>query len=308
MAILQSASANSIPGGTYNNPIGICCGSNTTAGSTLLTLVASAYDTVAQTFAVADTQGNTWSQAQYQSRSGGWNIAMHYLQNAPAFPAPVAITFTGTVAVNAASATLNAGWAGVTANYIIRFSTGETRVSTLTNGSTSCTWSQGLGTAATASATAGSGPYFSQSGGNGDFTGATIVEVGGVVTTGGIVSNSNINLGVAIGSNNINCGSLACGTGAGIIIMFVNNVGNSAGTPTFAPKVGTTPISFTQSGSAYWNFGGSNPLTITQFANVSNAGTVTPTGGTQETAADDYYVFGAFLANAADILMGQIWL
>lgn len=297
-SILQRADATSIPGGTFNNPIGICHSSATTAGSTHLVLVASAYDSIAQTFTAADTLGNTWTQAQYQSRSGGWNIALFYLQNAPVYPAPTAITFTGTVASSAASATLNAPWAGTTATYIIRFSTGEIRTATLTNGSTSCAWSQGLGGGATASASAGSGPYFSQSGNNGDFTSISMCEVGGVATTGGIVSNSAINLATAIGSNNINPGSLACGSGSGIVVVFANCVGNSAGTPTFTPKVGTSPVSFTLNGSGFWTYGSISALTILESANVSNAGTVTPTAGTQETAADDYYVFGAFLADA----------
>lgn len=297
-SILGFDTAISIPGGTFNNPIGICRSVATTAGSTLITHVMSAYDTSAQTFSVNDTLGNTWTQLQYLSKSGGWNTAMHVQQNAPSYPAPIAITFTGTVSGGAASATLTPAWGGTTATYIIRFSTGETRASALTNGSASCTWSQGLGGAATASATAGYGPYFSQSGGNGDFTAVVMTEIGGVVSSGGLVSNALINSGITNGSNNINCGSLACGSATGMILMYVNNVGNGAGSPTFTPIVGTSPVNFTQSGSPYFAFNSSPALEITQYANGTNFGTVTPTAGTQETASDDYYVFGVFLTDS----------
>lgn len=52
-----------------------------------------------------------------------------------------AITFTGTPASGSTSATLNANWSGATGVYTIKFTSGETRWVTLTNGSTACSWS-----------------------------------------------------------------------------------------------------------------------------------------------------------------------
>ncbi len=73
-----------------------------------------------------------------------------------------AITFTGALAQAATSATLSAAWGGATGTWVIFFSNGEQRNVTLTNGSTVVSWATqpGLTSTATANATAGQGPGF----------------------------------------------------------------------------------------------------------------------------------------------------
>jgi hypothetical protein len=303
--IRQSAFSQSQPGSAFVNPIPVCEPSATVSGNAIIAFGASSYDVSAQTFTCTDTLGQTYTQIDYLSQSGAYNFATFICQNALSLPAPVAITFTGSVAISAASTTLSSPWAGTTATYIIRFSTGECRASTLTNGSTTCTWSQGLGQAATASATAGSGPYFNQSGGNGDATVAGILEIENVPPSGVLVAhNAAIRNSITNGANTLNPGSLACGSGNGLLVMLVANATNNTGSPSYTPLVGTSPVSFTQFGSSFVNYGGdiATNAFIWQSAHLTAPGTITPTAGTQETGAETYYVFGMFFADAAPIV------
>ena len=66
---------------------------------------------------------------------------------------PYASTFTSSVAQSATTATLSSSWSLPTNTYQIVFSTGEVRSVTLTNGSTSVSWSSGLDSAATSAIT-----------------------------------------------------------------------------------------------------------------------------------------------------------
>lgn len=64
-----------------------------------------------------------------------------------------AVTFTGTIASAATSATLTGNWAGITGQWATTFSNGDVRNVTFTNGATTATWATGLSSGATASAT-----------------------------------------------------------------------------------------------------------------------------------------------------------
>lgn len=66
---------------------------------------------------------------------------------------PYGITWTGALAVDAVSGTLNAVFPFATGTYEIEMSTGEKILATCTNGSTAVTWTQPLDTATTTSAT-----------------------------------------------------------------------------------------------------------------------------------------------------------
>jgi|GEM_PF-3116770 len=68
---------------------------------------------------------------------------------------PLVIALTGAVAAGATSATLNANWALPTGTYTMFFSNSEQRLVTLTNGATTCTWTEALAAAATSSTTVG---------------------------------------------------------------------------------------------------------------------------------------------------------
>lgn len=66
---------------------------------------------------------------------------------------PYIITFTGTLASGATSATLSSSWALPTGSYYILFSNNDYRPVTLTNGSTAVSWTTGLSSTATATIT-----------------------------------------------------------------------------------------------------------------------------------------------------------
>lgn len=67
-----------------------------------------------------------------------------------------ALTFTGSLALAAVSATLTGNWTGTTGYYTVSFSNGDERQVLLTNGATTATWTPGLsGTATTAATAAG---------------------------------------------------------------------------------------------------------------------------------------------------------
>lgn len=51
---------------------------------------------------------------------------------------------TATAAISGASCTLSSNWQGTTGSYLIMFSDNESKVVTLTNGATTCTWSGNL--------------------------------------------------------------------------------------------------------------------------------------------------------------------
>lgn len=297
-SIVQSGNASAKPGGTFTNPFGTLVGASAvTAGNTILAMVGYAYDSVSTTFTCTDTLLQTYTLVDYLSKSGDFNASLFICQNSLAMPAPVAKTLTGSLSAGATSATLSASWSGSTAVYIITFSSGEVRPVNLTNGSTSMSWPDGLGSTSTSSITVGYGPYF-QGTNDGDFGLAVAIEIGGVPSSGVLIAhNAAINSAVAIGSNNINSGSLACGSGSGLMVSVVLNVGNGNASPTFTPKVGTSPVSFSQFGSSFWDFG-SSALGIVQSAHLTAPGTLTPTAGTQETVADEYFVWAAYLADA----------
>lgn len=63
------------------------------------------------------------------------------------------LTFTAPLAVNATSATLNAAWTLPTCQQFVNFSSGDQRMAQFINGSTSVTWTAGLQSTATTSAT-----------------------------------------------------------------------------------------------------------------------------------------------------------
>ena len=63
------------------------------------------------------------------------------------------VTFTIGPSSGATSATLTSNFTGQTGPYVVTFSDSETRTCTLTNGATTCTWSGGLTNTVTASAT-----------------------------------------------------------------------------------------------------------------------------------------------------------
>ena len=63
------------------------------------------------------------------------------------------ITFTGTLASTATTATLNASWTGNTGYYTVTFSDGEQRTALFTNSSATISWTTGLSNGVTASAT-----------------------------------------------------------------------------------------------------------------------------------------------------------
>lgn len=309
-APVQSASSQANPGGSFINPQGICLTSATGAGNLIIAAVALAFDVASETFTCTDTLGQTYTQIDILHKSGDYNFATFKCENSAVLPAPIAITFTGSLSSGATTFTMTSTWALPTATYIVRFSSGEVRPVTLTNGSaTATTWGDGLGQSATSSATAGYGPFF-QCTADGDFGIAAMIEISGVPTSSTIVAhNALINSGITNGANKVNCGSLACGAGTGLLLMLVDCVANGAGSPTFTPIVGTTPVAFTKFGSSFWDYGSGNPNAIWQYAHLSAPGTITPTAGTTETASDDYYVYGMFIADApSDTLMGQACL
>ena len=63
------------------------------------------------------------------------------------------LTFTGSLAVGATSATLNSAWTQPTCQQLVNFSSGDQRNAYFINGSTSVTWEAGLKSTATTSAT-----------------------------------------------------------------------------------------------------------------------------------------------------------
>lgn len=65
------------------------------------------------------------------------------------------ITATGTLSTSATSATLTIAWGGTTGVYAITFSNGNTRTTTLNNGSTTISWSGGLSGSASATINVG---------------------------------------------------------------------------------------------------------------------------------------------------------
>jgi len=88
---------------------------------------------------------------------------------------PLAITLTAIVAAGDTSATLNANWSLATGTYTMFFSSGEQRLVTLTSGAATCTWTEELAEAATASTTVGTS------------TGGAIVTASGTTFTADMV-------------------------------------------------------------------------------------------------------------------------
>jgi hypothetical protein len=305
--IRQGATSQSNPGGTYTNPSAVCLPSATLAGSSIVVAFANSAFVGPRTFTCTDTLSQTYTQLDYLTQSNDYNFVTFICQNSAVLPAPTAITYTGSVSSGASSATLSTPWAGVTRTYVIKFSTGETRASTLTNGSTTSTWGDGLGQTATASATAGYGPIITSSSDE-DFTSATMLEIENVPTSSVVVAhNALVQLGITSGANKLNPGSLACGSGSGLLLMISVCSANGAGSPGFAPVVGTTPVAFSLF-SSFWDYGSGKNQAIWQSAHLSAPGTITPTAGASETASDDYFTAAMFLADAQDTLLGQIWL
>jgi hypothetical protein len=299
-SIIQVGTSNAIPGGTYTNPLAAPVASvPTTAGNTILAFGGTVFDSLATTYTCFDSLGQTYTLLNYLSKSGDFSASFFICPNSQSIPVPVAKTITTSLGTSASSATLSAPWSGTTGVYTCTFSNGEHRVFSITNGSTTLAWGDGLGGAAGTAITIGFGPYL-QGNNDGDWHVSIGIEVGGVTASPMVDHNAKINSAISAGNNNINTGNIACGTGSGILIVLAFNCGNGAGSPTFTPKLGTSPVNFTQFGTSFWDFGGgtATKLGILQYANLTNAGTVNPTAGCQETAADEYYMYGVFLADA----------
>ena len=94
--------------------------------------------------------------------------------------ASTSVTFNGAISGAATSGTLAANWAGATGAYAVLFSNGDVRAVTLTNAATTATWSTGLSSGATASAStgvSGNGPsYWNVSSSTGAVATASIVS------------------------------------------------------------------------------------------------------------------------------------
>lgn len=102
-------------------------------------------------FAAADcVPGSNCIYADYSVYSVGWfSLTLNEVQCGSS---AAAIVFTAGPASGSTSATLAAAWPSPTGAWNVAFSTGETRAVTLTNGATTATWSGGLSSNETATA------------------------------------------------------------------------------------------------------------------------------------------------------------
>lgn len=100
------------------------------------------------------------AQAQHYHRY----LLEKYFDNERTFSMPVVggqnITFTGSLAVGATSATLSSAWTKMSCSQFVNFSSGDQRMCKFINGSTGITWDSGLAsTATTAASTVGVRDY-----------------------------------------------------------------------------------------------------------------------------------------------------